>query len=125
MSSIKNGCPEGGGRCCCIGDLGEILRNPDKWTDLFTRIKDSPSGQPRFSLKGVRLHLLRFGGYRKGSFKPLDDILGLLESERIIPIIEDSGALGIEFGHTDETSTLRRGSTHCRFPCLYGRALSR
>ena len=78
----------------CIGDVGEILRDPEKWTDLFTRIKDSPSGQPRFSLKGVRLHLLGFDGYRKGNFKPLDDILGLLESERIIPIIEDSGALG-------------------------------
>ena len=68
--------------------------DPDKWTDLFTRIKDSPSGQPRFSLKGVRLRLLGFGGYRKGNFKPLDDILGLLESERIIPIIDDSGVLG-------------------------------
>jgi hypothetical protein len=94
MSSIKNGCREGGGRCCCIDEVGEILKDPDIWTDLFARIKDSPSGQPRFSLNGVRLHLLGFGGYRQGNFKPLDDILGLLESERIISIIEDSGVLG-------------------------------
>jgi hypothetical protein len=49
---------------------------------------------PNRPLKGVRLHLLGVGGYRKGNFKPLDDILGLLESERIIPIIDDSGVLG-------------------------------
>ena len=33
-------------------------------------------------------------GLPEREFKPLDDILGLLESERIIPIIDDSGVLG-------------------------------
>jgi hypothetical protein len=77
----------------CIDDASEILRDPG-WRELFTRIEDSPSGQPRFSLNGVLSHLLAFDGYRRRNFKPLDDILGLLESERIIPITEDSGALG-------------------------------
>jgi hypothetical protein len=77
----------------CVGDVSLILRDPE-WTDLFTRIKDSPSGQPRFSLEGVRSHLLAFDGYRRGNFKPLDDILGVLESERIIPITEDSETPG-------------------------------
>jgi hypothetical protein len=78
----------------CIDDVGEILRDPEKWTDLFTRVKDSPSGQPRFLLKGVRSDLFGSDGYRPGHFKPLDDVLGLLESERIIPITEDSGSVG-------------------------------
>jgi hypothetical protein len=70
------------------------MRNPKKWTDLFTRVRDSPSSQPRFSLKGVRSHLLGFHGYRKGDFKPLDDILELLESATITPTIEDFGNVG-------------------------------
>jgi hypothetical protein len=37
---------------------------------------------------------LGFHGYRKGDFKPLDDILELLESATITPTIEDSGNVG-------------------------------
>ena len=69
----------------------EAMKNPKKWTDLFTRLEDSSSGQPRFSLRGVRSHLLGFHGYRKGDFKPLDEIIELLESETITPTIEESG----------------------------------
>ena len=88
----------------------EAMKNPKKWTDLFTRLEDSSSGQPRFSLRGVRSHLLGFHGYRKGDFKPLDEIIELLESETITPTIEESGNVRDPFGPTGGIMCLKMGA---------------
>jgi len=53
-----------------------------KWNELFSRVKDTAQGEPRFSLRGARDYLYDYDGY-SGGHRELDRIIELLKKNGV------------------------------------------